>query len=252
MGKNRSSFQKPVKKESTVDNTQNTDQKNDIVTPVDGDAQPSADTIVLNVTADQAAGLLQPMDEGAEKDSAGEEQPVEEPAPAAAPQEPVVIPAGRVLPPATLDDVDQLPLSCSPSSRLVIEELKHYIEKMSARVRMPVEEGGQMQMNLYHTLVQAINSKAEDFDAVFGLTMKLIRDNLKGAFSDENMHRYTPHVTMPSQRVAHFRHLLSTLTALADPASRQIALRQVNLAQTFHRAPIREDARQRVLNYFNV
>ncbi len=175
----------------------------------------------------------------------------EEPVEAPKAQEPVAIPAGQILPPAAINDVDQLPLSCSATSNLSIEELKHYIEKMNAKVRMPTDEGGQMQMNLYFTLVQIINSTAEDFEAVFGLAMKLIRDNLKGVFSDENMHRYTPHVSMPSQRVMHFRQLLSALTTLAVPETRNLAIRH-NLANAFGRAPIREDARQRVLNFFNI
>jgi hypothetical protein len=180
------------------------------------------------------------------------EQPAEPVAEAAPAPAPVEIPVGFAKALPVLDDPYQLPLSCAPASQIVIQELKDYIAAMSAKIRMPNDQGGQIQMNLYHTLMQIINTRPEDFDAVFSLAMKLIHDNLKGVFSDENMHRYTPHVSMPSKLMAHFRYLLSALTALAAPQTRQLALRQVNLAQAFQHPRIKEDARQRVFNYFNV
>lgn len=168
-------------------------------------------------------------------------------------QKPVEIPVGQVLtpPPAPVDPY-QLPLSVSASSRLTVDELKDYISKMSSKLRMTTADGGQVQSNLYHILIQAINTRAEDFDVTFGLAMKLIRDNLKGVFSMENMHRYTPYATLPAKTMAHFRYLLSVLTALADPSIAREAMRQTNLDRAFRSPGIKEEARQRVLNYFNV
>jgi hypothetical protein len=167
-------------------------------------------------------------------------------------EEPVAIPVGQVLPtPVIKVDPYQLPLSCSAGSRLTIEELKDYIRVMSAKVALPAAQGGQAQSQLYHILIQAINARAEDFDATFGLTIRLIRDNLSGVFSMEDMHRYTPHATLPAKTMAHFRYLLSVLTALADPALQAEGRRQTNLDKAFRTINIKEDARQRVLNFFN-
>lgn len=166
--------------------------------------------------------------------------------------QPVEIPIGQVLPPAVPHDPYELPLSVSASSRLTVSELKHYIEKMSSRVRMPSEEGGALQGQLYHILVQAINTREEDFDVVFGLVTKMIRDNLEGVFSMTNVHRYTPYITLPSKTVAHFRYLVSVLTAMVDPTLRGPAARQTNLDQAFRTHNIKEAARQRVLNFFNL
>jgi polyhydroxyalkanoate synthesis regulator phasin len=171
---------------------------------------------------------------------------------AGARKEPVEIPTGQVQPPAIPVDPYQLPLSASSSARLTIEELKDYIAKMSSAGRLSPDQGGQAQAHLYHTLVQAINTRAEDFEATFGLTMRLIRENLNGVFSFENMHRYTPHATLPGNKMAHFRYLLSALTALADPALRNQALRQTNMDKAFRVHGVKEDARQRVLNFFHV
>jgi hypothetical protein len=170
---------------------------------------------------------------------------------AATPTEPVVIAKQTVLPPAIPVDPYQLPLSCSAGSRLTVQELREYVEKMSSRVRMPAAEGGQVQSGLYHILIQAINTRAEDFDATFGTVMRVIRDNLPGVFSMENMHRYTPHATLPSKTMAHFRYLLSVLTGLADPALRNETARQTSLEKAFRSMNIKEEARQRVLNFFN-
>jgi len=165
---------------------------------------------------------------------------------------PVEIPLGFAQPTPVMVDPHQLPLSASASSRLTIEELKDYIAKMSSRVRISTEQGGQVQSHLYHTLIQAINTRPEDFDVTFGLAMRLIRENLSGVFSMENVHRYTPHATLPAKSMAHFRYLLSVLTGLADPSLRNESLRQTNLDKAFRSFNIKEEARQRVLNFFNV
>jgi hypothetical protein len=214
------------------------------------DEQVKEDTAGGEQDAGQAGDVSGDQKEDGPDD--GQDDGVDEVAETAPVQEPVTIPAGMAKVPPMPVDRFQLPLSCSPSSQLAIHELKDYIEAMSAKVTMPSERGGQVQMNLYYTLLQIINTRAEDFDAVFGLAMQLIQANLKGVFSDENIHRYTPHVVMPSKTIAHFRYLLSALTALAAPQSRQLALRHVNLAQAFQNPRIKEESRQRVLNYFNV
>lgn len=166
---------------------------------------------------------------------------------------PVEIPAATTInrPPVPHDPFE-LPLSCSTASRVTIQELKEYVTTMSGKNRLTPAVGGQAQSHLYHTLLQAINTPADDFDAVFGLSMKIIRANLSGVFSDVNVHRYTPHITLPAKLAAHFRYLISILTTLADPSLRQIAQRQINLDQAFRTSNIPEAARQRVLNFFNL
>jgi hypothetical protein len=170
---------------------------------------------------------------------------------AVAPAEPVVIAKQTVQPLTIPVDPYQLPLSCSAGSRLTVQELREYVEKMSSRVRMPAVEGGQVQSGLYHILIQAINTRAEDFDATFGTVMRIVRDNLPTVFSMENMHRYTPYATLPSKSMAHFRYLLSVLTGLADPSLRNETARQTSLEKAFRSMNIKEEARQRVLNFFN-
>ena len=147
----------------------------------------------------------------------------------------------------------ELPLSASASARLTITEMKDYIAKMSSPSRMAPEVGGQVQAGLYHILIQAINTRAEEFDVVFGLVMKLIRANLNGVFSDTRVHRYTPHVTLPSTQAMSLRYLVNALTALADPspAARTLAKRQINIEQALGSRQIKEESRQRVLAFFN-
>lgn len=182
-------------------------------------------------------------------------QPQARPQASAAPAKPAqaAAPAPVVTAPRVPSDEFELPLSASGSARLVIQELKEYISKMSSKVRMTPADGGQVQTMLYHILLQVINTKAEEFDMVFGLTMKLIRANLNGAFSDTAVHRYTPHVSLPAAQAATLRYLVNVLTALADPTAeaRKIAMRQVNIEQALNSRVIKEEARQRVMAFFN-
>lgn len=190
----------------------------------------------------------------APKEEVKEEPAKEAPAPVVEKTPEVVVPPVTATPAPTAPTSEfELPLGVSASSRLVITELKDYIEKMSTKARLSAAEGGQVQTMLHHILIQAINTKAEEFETVFGMVMKLIRANLKGAFSDASVHRYTPHVALPPVQAATLRYLVNALVALADPspAVRQIAKRQINIEQALGSRQIKEDARQRVLAFFN-
>jgi hypothetical protein len=175
----------------------------------------------------------------------------EQETPAAAPAEETAAPQAvtQVAPPVVSDPY-QLSLGCSPAAHLTIAELKHYIEQMSARFRMANEEGGRVQSGLYHTLMQLLKTRAEDFDEVFTLALRIIKDNQTGVFSDANVHRYTPYVTMPSNKIAHMRHLINAMTALADPAIRKEAKRVTNTELAFPVQHLKEEERQRVLGHF--
>lgn len=179
------------------------------------------------------------------------EDPVATPAPTDAP---VVIPtpvAPTSVPPVPKDD-RQLSLGCSPATRLTIDELKYYVEQMSGRVRLPNDEGGRIQSNLYHTLQQLVHTPTEDFTEAFGLGLRIIKDNLRGVFSEINIHRYTPYVNLPAAKAGHMRHLINALTALADPSIRKEALRVVNVDLAFPTKHVKEEARQRVLEHLGV
>jgi hypothetical protein len=204
------------------------------------------DAITANFVANEAAPASELVEHKATEQPAAEP----EPAPVAAVSSNDV----KQLPvfPAS---AYELPLGASGPAKMTILELKDYIEKMSSKVRMDHDTGGQIQGMLYHILIQAINTKAEEFDMVFGMVMKLIRDNMgpKGVFADENIHRFTPHVTLPSASAQHLRYLVNVLTALADPTAlvRAAAKRQINIEQALSGKQIKEEARQRVLAYFN-
>lgn len=185
-----------------------------------------------------------------------EEKPVEAPVAQAAavieaPAPVVPAPVEVISQPPALTDEYQLPLSASPSSRLIITELKDYIIAMNAPYQPAAETGGGLQTNLYHTLIQAINTPAEDFEAVFTLVLKIIHDQADAAFSDVNVHRFTPHVRLSPAQSNQMRLLINTLTAMANPATRATAQRSINLEQALAARQIKEDARQRVMNFFN-
>jgi len=200
--------------------------------------------VVTNKT-DLAKAIAEVVAAPVETPTPVDPEPAEEPSPV------VFVPAPSAIPPV-MKDAYALPLSASPSAKLNIEELKEFVAKMQPDVLLTPEQGGQQQTIFYQILIQAINTPAEDFGAVFALVTKIIRENLGGCFAPENMHRYTPHVTMPSASVTHFRNLLNALVALADPATRQIAVRQINVEQAFGDRKIKEESRQRVMSFFNL
>lgn len=147
----------------------------------------------------------------------------------------------------------ELPLSASPAAAMVISELQHYIESVAVGKRITVEDGGAAQTLLYHTLVQLVNLPAQDFQPAFDLGLRLIRDNMGqgGVFSFVNMHRHTPHVSLTANQARGLKALLNALVALADVNTRESAKRQVDIHLALADRSIKEEARQRVMGYFN-
>jgi hypothetical protein len=220
------------------------DQQNDVAQQLAADAL-TPPAVSSDTTAEPAA-------------AAPVEQPAAaEPAPAPAPAPVVETPAVKVeAPQAAAPDLNSdlvLPLSASAHSQMLIKELKSYIAAVAVGKAHNQDAGGQQQTLLYHALLQIINSKAEEFKDVFSLTLKLIAANMgtNGVFNFMNMHRFTTHVTLSSAQASHLRQLLNLLVTVADPTTRQAALRQVDVEKALRVNSIKEEARQRVLAFFH-
>lgn len=206
-------------------------------------AEDSGNTVIQRdgVTAVvNAAGELQPIVASAEEVKAAEE-----------PVKVEVVNQVNVAPPIP-HDANQLPISVGAAARQVIAELHDYIESMSTKKLLSSEVGARNQASLYRALIGAVNSPAEDFKPVMDLVLKMIADRKGDVFSYENVFRFLPHMTLPPANILVFRALVNLFTALADPASRGLAMKQIDFNATLEHRTIREDARQRVLSYFNV
>lgn len=222
---------------------------------VEGEAQVTTDTQVSNTAIDPNAATTKTAslaDAAPQSNELGLTHTTIVPVPAEPTPVVTIAPLGSAVTEAP-SDAFELPLSASAAARMTITELKDYVSRMSSRVKLANTEGGQLQSMLYHILIQAINTPAEEFETVFGLTMKIIRANLDGAFNEINVHRYTPHVSLNATQAGQLRYLVNALIALAEPApeTRKIAMRQINIEQALAARVIKEEARQRVLTFFN-
>ncbi len=158
----------------------------------------------------------------------------------------------NVAPPVPSGGEFELSLGASATARIVMHELKDYIEAMSVKKIIPADKGAGHQAGLYRALLGAVNSSDEDFKEVMTLTLKLINAHSDNVFDAKNVYRFMPHLTLPAPAAKSFRNLVNLFTATANPESRALAVKQINFELTLEGRAIKEEARQRVAKLENV
>lgn len=154
--------------------------------------------------------------------------------------------------PDTIDAVIQATLpKVTPVGQIMLHRFDEYVKEMAPGRTLSEAVGARHQVNLYRTLVGVINTLDEDFQAVFGAIVRCFVLGDQGVFHETHVYRFMGSVALPEQDRRAFLRILNLIKLLAEPRSRQLAVRQVNL-QTSFPPPITERGKQRVLGYFNL
>lgn len=179
------------------------------------------------------------------------------PAPAVAPVT-VNVPVDVAAEAATINQVGvlngALPIGASSAAKLAVAELEDYLRESTYALtrRITDDRGAAMQAGLYRALKGAVNVPAADFEVVMNIFLATIHANKDGVFHPTKVLHHMPHLNIPSAGITSFKKLVNMFTSMADPAGRAATKRQINFPSTLDHRDIREDSRQRVLEFFNV
>lgn len=150
--------------------------------------------------------------------------------------------------------VDLLPMGASAVSKIVINELENYIAEATVALtkRITDERGAAMQSSLYRALKGAVNAPEAEFAHVMNITLAAIHEHRDTVFHATKVMHFMPHLNLAPAHINSFRKLVNMFTAMADKEGRGLAKKQVNFEASLEHKDITEQARQRVMAFFNV
>lgn len=214
--------------------------------------------------SNEAAGL-RALPEGASKEAfqqnltANGNQPFDEAAAAlaattaAAPAGPATTEPQEELPVSANEDIPQLPEGqFSSQAQLVLSTVVEYVTTMHPKRPLEPAKMLRQQTGLYRALTTAINRlEAEEFTVVWGWLLQQFSLYRKGVFAERYVFRGFEDMPLPEVDRKAFQRLLNLIVLTADPKSRPVALRQVDMGKTLELG-VTEPGRQRLHAFYNV
>lgn len=173
-------------------------------------------------------------------------------APAPAPAIVVVEASQPVAADAALQDGLANILKDVPAAHQIdINRILMYIERMAPKRPIDTKSGVTEQVALYRSLQNIINRQETYFTQLFSAVLYLFKTEAKGALGDKYRMRFMDNITLHAGDRKAFQHLTQVLAILADPKSRDLGLRQVDMSKALENG-LTAQGQQRVLHYFGV
>lgn len=215
---------------------------------------PAADT-----QGTEAAGEEQPApnaEQAIEKPAEApvvQEPPVKNAAPAvvaqsSAPAKPEVKAAPEPAPTVKRTDIPT-GAEMNAISRRVMSILTTYAEQMAPRRPVTDAKIIEQQRLLFEALTKTINESGEDFEKLMKMVFAFFEENRAGVFHETRVFRGMDNIPLSANDRAALQRLINMFKLLANPQSRKLNLKQVDLHATLQYG-ITEVGRNRVLAFF--
>lgn len=111
-------------------------------------------------------------------------------------------------------------------------KIERYIDLMKPGRPVTPEEGGIQQWVLLNTVREILSQEGSDFTNNFAMLLNYIHENRRGVFAETHVYRYLTHPRLSGEDGRIFQRLMNLFLATADPRTRYLGLKQVNLATT--------------------
>lgn len=132
-----------------------------------------------------------------------------------------------------------------------ISRILAYLERMAPNRPVDVKVGVTEQVALYKSIQNIINRQDEYFTQLFSAVLFIFKNEAKGAMSDRYRMRFMDNITLGAGDRKAFANITQMLAILADPKSRDLAMKQINMERALENG-LTAEGRTRVLNYFNI
>lgn len=136
-------------------------------------------------------------------------------------------------------------------AKTYVENLITYIEVMDPRKVNQLKEAVRQQTTLYNLLTGIVNRLTDDFHPVWGALLATFQEYKDGVLGERYVFRHMDQVPLAPNEVACMQNLLNLIRLTADPKSRALGLKQVDLQRTLQFA-LTEDGRNRIMAFYNV
>lgn len=238
--------QEPVAEQAPQEETPVVDQSAPEETAQDTDAPAEQTTTLPDASGDPVVGTVDPAVSNA---PAAVLTPSPDPAPVTAAPTPSSVPSND----QSIEGAVELSANCGAMGKIVYTRILEYMVDMKPRKPIDEASAGRNQVKLYNALLDLINKTEGDFTEVFTAVLKLFAiHGVEGkVFHEKYATRSMQSVNLNTDARRMFANLLNMFRLLADPAGRQVALKQISLPRTLV-MPVTEVGRARVMNFFRV
>lgn len=134
------------------------------------------------------------------------------------------------------------------AGKIVNARLAEYIAAMEVNKPITERDGARWQSVLYRQITSTINRPDNFFEENFENLLRLFRENAKGVFGPASVTRFLDEIELTPEDRQAFECLVHLLAMVADPRSRQQALKQIDVNMALAHG-VTEQGRQRVADY---
>ncbi|MBB5409390.1 hypothetical protein HDG34_003331 [Paraburkholderia sp. HC6.4b] len=135
------------------------------------------------------------------------------------------------------------------AGQMIINTVTEYAQIMKPGRVITQAEGMRQQVSLCNAVFAAINTLDADFRSVLTAILGILHRERDTAFRETHLFRYWDSVALSKNQRRGFEKIITLLKTLADPKTRQTALRQVDFERLMQYG-LTEKGRTRLAAYF--
>jgi hypothetical protein len=135
------------------------------------------------------------------------------------------------------------------AGQMILNTVNEYAQKMKPERLVTQAEGMRQQVSLCNAIFLAINTRDTDFKPVLTAILTILHRERDAAFRETHLFRYWDNVALSKTQRRGFEKIITLLKTLADPKTRQVALRQVDFEWLLQYG-LTEKGRTRFAAYF--
>jgi hypothetical protein len=135
------------------------------------------------------------------------------------------------------------------AGRMILNTITEYSQKMKPGRLITQADGMRQQVSLCNAIFAAINTLDADFKLVLTTILDTLHRERDAAFRETHLFRYWDNVALSRNQRRGFEKIITLLKTLADPKTRQVALRQVDFERLLQYG-LTEKGRTRFAAYF--
>lgn len=111
----------------------------------------------------------------------------------------------------------------------ISENLETYVTTMKPATPVDSAKGGEMQRLLHRTIRQCTKLTGSSFALCWTHFLKVVHENRQGCFAERYVYRYMDSVPLSQVELRSFQRMLHLALATCNPATRMLAVRQIDL-----------------------
>lgn len=136
-----------------------------------------------------------------------------------------------------------------PALKIVISGMETYLKVMEDGTPVTPNEGATQQRNLNNLFMEALTAPGNAINMCMDVILYQMNKNALAAFTPRLAFRFLTLARMSTTQVICFQNLIHLFTNTADPKSRRMMLRQIDLNKVLSYLP-NEQSRQNLITYY--